>query len=65
MILFGCNNSTSDKSKNVSDSEEKTAEEIGKAVLHTSLTDVSPISVEELETTFPISGTVNMKCSKR
>lgn len=53
MILFGCNNSTSDKSKNVSDSDEKIAEEIGKAVLHTNLTDVSPISVEELEAWLP------------
>lgn len=53
LILFGCNNSTSDKSKNVSDSEEKTTEEIGKAILHTNLTDISPISVEELEAWLP------------
>lgn len=53
MILFGCNNSTSDKSKNVSDSDEKIAEEIGKAILHTNLTDISPISVEELEAWLP------------
>src|SRR5690606_2813820 len=53
LILFGYNNSTSDKSKNVSDSEEKTTEEISKSFLHTNFTDVSPISVEELEAWLP------------
>lgn len=48
MILFGCNNSSNSNS-----SDEKTAEEIGKAILHTNLTDISPISVEELEAWLP------------
>ena len=48
MILFVCNNNSYSNS-----SDEKTAEEIGKAILHTNLTDISPISVEELEAWLP------------
>lgn len=48
IICVACNNSS-----NSNFSDEKTAEELGKAIIHTSLTDVSPISVEELEAWLP------------
>lgn len=55
IILFGCNNSTSEKTENIIDSEGKIAEELGKAVTHTSLSDVTPLTVEELEAWLPQS----------
>ncbi|SRR5690606_1037425 len=51
MLLAGCNNKTSEK--NTVNSEEAVVEELGKALTHTNLSDIEPISMEDLEAWLP------------
>src|SRR5690606_17880048 len=51
IFLAGCNNKASEK--NTANSEEAIVEELGKALTHTKLSDVEPISMEDLEAWLP------------